>query len=1046
MKNLLFSIVLMCFSLFTMANQTITVGGTVTDENTGLAVPDQMVFLYTDSTANNPGYFNIVYSGANGVYADVFEVSGNSPAGFVNIFTFDCSGVAEFQQLPYGNGVYNLTADFQICTGNIQPYDCYADFWWWQNEDLMVQFQDYSWPTPTTWAWDFGDGQTSAEQNPLHQFAQTGQYLVTLTIFVAETNCTSTTSWEVWVDSYNYDCQAVFYWNQSWMDPLAVEFYDYSWFVPGTWNWQFGDGQFSMEQNPVHTYAEPGIYEVTLTINGADSSCYDQYTEIIYLEEIPYGCWADFGWYQSGLSTVQFQNFSTPPNSSTFWDFGDGTSSTEQNPEHVFAGLGVYEVCLTIGDPNTACQDTRCYEVWVDTTNYIECKADFWYYQMEDLKVEFQDFSWPMVSSWVWDFGDGQTSAEQNPIHQYAQPGIYPVTLTIFVEETGCTSTTSYEIWVDEFNPDCNAYYYWIQSWADPLTVEFYDNSWFVPGSWYWQFGDGQVSMEQNPVHSFAEPGIYEVTLTINGADSTCYDQYTEVIYLEELPYGCWADFWWYQNGLSTVQFQNYSFPPNSTSFWDFGDGTSSTEQNPEHVYAGLGVYEVCLTIGDPAIGCQDTRCYEVWVDTSNYIECKADFWYYQMENLTVQFQDYSWPQVTTWAWDFGDGQSSAEQNPVHQYAETGIYPVMLTIFIEETGCTSTAFYEVWVDNYNYGCEAKYFWMPGPQNPLTVEFFDASMYNTPVSWFWDFGDGNTSYEQNPVHTFATEDVYQVCLMISSPDSSCYSQFCSAVYPGGVVPPDCMNDFEVFDMGNLTFNFEGFVPSTMPSEFFWDFGDGAAGQGQSVTHTYSEPGSYAVCLTTMSFNPSDSCFFTSCKGVYAGNGSGSMQAGFVMQPDSMNVMVYHFYDTSTGNPIFWMWDFGDGSTSTEQNPIHEYAATGWYEVCLTIIGNGITDTYCIGFEMNAGALNIAEPGKQLSIGEIYPNPNDGNFDLKISLTENSALTISVINYLGQEVYSRSENMTAGNNNLNISFPEIPQGIYSFMITSQNQKLTKKFIIR
>jgi hypothetical protein len=107
---------------------------------------------------------------------------------------------------------------------------------------------------------------------------------------------------------------------------------------------------------------------------------------------------------------------------------------------------------------------------------------------------------------------------------------------------------------------------------------------------------------------------------------------------------------------------------------------------------------------------------------------------------------------------------------------------------------------------------------------------------------------------------------------------------------------------------------------------------------------------------------------------------------------------------------------------------------------------MTDTYCVGFEMNAGALNINEPGKQLSIGEIYPNPNDGNFDLKISLTENSELTISVINYLGQEVYSRNENMTAGNNNLKISLPELPQGIYSLMINSENQKLTKKFIIR
>ena len=799
MKNLLFSVFLMCFSLLALANQTITVGGTVTDENTGLVVPDQMVFIYTDSTNSNSGYFSIVYTDADGFYSDAFEVSANAQAGIVNVFTFDCSGIAEFQQLAYGNGNFDLIADFQICTGVIQPYDCYADFWWWQNADLMVQFEDYSWPTPTSWAWDFGDGQTSTEQNPQHLYAQTGQYFVTLTIFVAETNCTSTTSWEIWVDNYNYECQAMFFWGQSWENPLSVEFYDNSWFVPGTWNWQFGDGQYSMEQNPVHNYAEPGIYEVTLTINGADS---------------------------------------------------------------------------------------------------------------------------------------------------------------------------------------------------------------------------------------------------------TCYDQYTEVIYLEEVPYGCWADFWWYQSGTSTVQFTNFSNPPNSSSFWDFGDGTSSTEQNPEHVFNGFGVFEVCLTIGDSSIGCQDTRCYEVWVDTNNYLECKADFWYFQMEDLNVQFQDYSWPMVSTWAWDFGDGQTSTEQNPVHQYAQTGIYPVTLTIFVEETGCTSTAFYEIWVDNYNYGCEAKYFWMPGFENPLAVEFFDASMYNSPVSWFWDFGDGNTSTAQNPVHIFATEDIYQVCLTISTPDSSCYSQFCSPVFPGGIVPPDCMNDFEVFDQGDLTFTFEGFTPNggTNATEFLWDFGDNNVGQGPVVTHTYSMPGSYAVCLTTISLNPADSCIFTSCKGVYAGNGGGSMQANFIMQPDSMNTMVYHFYDTSTGNPFFWMWDFGDGSTSTEQHPIHEYAQAGWYEVCLTIIGQGMTDTYCAGFEMNAGALAITEPGKLISTGEIYPNPNNGNFAIDLEISKSTEVKVSIINYLGQEVYSRNENLQAGNTKLTLSLDNMPEGIYNLTITGEDQKFARKFILK
>ncbi len=799
MKNLLFSILLMVFSLTLSANQTITIGGTVTDINTGMAVPDQMIFICTDSVANCTFYFNTVFTGADGKYEDAFEVPENCASGNLNVFTFDCNGVYVFQQIPYGNGNFNLTADFQICWSNTQPNDCYADFFWWQNEALVVEFKDNSWPVPTTWAWDFGDGQSSSGQNPVHQYAVAGEYLVTLTIFVEETACTSSTSWVIYVENFNFDCQASFFWNKSWMEPLAVEFYDYSWFVPGSWNWQFGDGQFSAEQNPVHIYSEPGIYEVTLTINGADS---------------------------------------------------------------------------------------------------------------------------------------------------------------------------------------------------------------------------------------------------------TCYDQYTEVVYVEELPNECWADFWWYQNGPATVQFENYSYPLNTSSFWDFGDGTTSEEISPEHTFANLGVYEVCLTIGPNANGCQDTRCYEVWVDTTNFIECKADFWYYQMENLNVQFQDFSWPMVSAWTWDFGDGQSSTEQNPVHQYAQTGIYPVVLTIYVEETGCTSTAFYEVWVDDYNYGCDAKYFWMPSPQTPLTIEFYDASMYNTPVSWFWDFGDGNYSNEQNPVHTYALEDQYQVCLTITSPDSSCYSQFCSEVSFGGVVPPDCLNDFEIIDQGELTFTFEGFLPNagTNQADFFWDFGDNNQGQGSTVTHTYSMPGSYAVCLTTISTSANDSCFFTSCKGVYAGNGGGGMQASFTMQPDSTNAMVYHFFDTSTGNPFYWLWDFGDGIISNEQNPSHFYAETGWYEVCLTIIGQGMTDTYCSGFEMNAGALNITTPDQMITAGEIFPNPNKGSFAINLDLSKPTEVTISVINYLGQQVYSLNESLQDGSSKLMFNLTDLPEGIYNMMIISESQKITKKFIIR
>ena len=139
MKKLLFAFLLMCVSMFVAANQTISIGGTVTDINTGLAVPFQMIFISTDSASPSSAYFKIVKTGLDGTFTDVFEVSGNSPDGVLNVFIIDCFGLVQSQQLPFGNGNYTLTADFQICTVNTLPYDCYADFWWWQNTNLLVQ-------------------------------------------------------------------------------------------------------------------------------------------------------------------------------------------------------------------------------------------------------------------------------------------------------------------------------------------------------------------------------------------------------------------------------------------------------------------------------------------------------------------------------------------------------------------------------------------------------------------------------------------------------------------------------------------------------------------------------------------------------------------------------------------------------------------------------------------------------------------------------------------------------------------------------------------
>ena len=591
------------------------------------------------------------------------------------------------------------------------------------------------------------------------------------------------------------------------------------------------------------------------------------------------------------------------------------------------------------------------------------------------------------------------------------------------------------------------AWFFSYPLWEEPLAVQFEDFSYFEPGTYYWEFGDGETSTEQNPMHIFAEEGEYEVSLTITSNDANCEDTYTEIIYVEEFDPECSADFWYYQMNDLAVQFEDYSRPDPDTWAWDFGDGNTSQEQSPLHTYEQEGVYQVCLTITNQNANCEDTRCFDVYVDSMGFADCYADFWYFQMEELTVEFQDWSWPNPSTWAWDFGDGNTSEEQNPVHQYAEAGTYQVTLSIFVEETECESTVTWEVWVDDFNYECQALYFWMPNQEEPLTIDFTDISFYQGDVEFYWEFGDGATSAEENPSHIYSEEGEYEVCLTISTPDSSCYSTFCEIVYVGEINPYECESDFEAIHLEDLTYQFEGYFRYGMGNgDFSWDFGDGTTGFGSSVEHTFAEEGEYTVCLTTVIYSPAaDSCYWTTCHTIVVGSGNQPLQASFTMAQDSVNPLLMHFFDTSTGNPQEWLWDFGDGQVSTEQNPSHEYADANSYDVCLTIFGQGNSDTYCEQIETSVTFASINENNSGITVGEIYPNPNNGNFFIDVIIANESTVDIQLINYVGQVVYRNTNSVSNSGTKISISTPNLPSGIYSLILQSNNQKIARKIII-
>jgi PKD repeat protein len=263
------------------------------------------------------------------------------------------------------------------------------------------------------------------------------------------------------------------------------------------------------------------------------------------------------------------------------------------------------------------------------------------------------------------------------------------------------------------------------------MEVHFFDKSEFQPGTWFWEFGDGETSGVRNPNHNYTAAGEYIVSLTINGADSTCVDTHTETVVVEDNSMNCQANFWWHHNCQSgnplEIKFVNnsYAYGPITEFAWNFGDGTTSNEEDPIHVYTDYGLYDVNLAIVTES-GCASERTIQVWVHdyTTN---CMALFVPVidSINPLQVYFEDYSLGQINSWYWEFGDSATSTEQNPTHIYFEAAVYTASLTI--ETFDCTSSFYYEI---NLISG---QVMVSPGPttgiSEPKVSEF---SLYPNPV--------------------------------------------------------------------------------------------------------------------------------------------------------------------------------------------------------------------------------------------------------------------------------------------------------------------------
>lgn len=274
----------------------------------------------------------------------------------------------------------------------------------------------------------------------------------------------------------------------------------------------------------------------------------------------------------------------------------------------------------------------------------------------------------------------------------------------------------------------------------------------------------------------------------------------------------CFPGFHFSVDGNTVVFDDQSTADGNITAYsWDFGDGNTSTEQNPTHTYAAPGTYNACLTITAHNPNCTETYCHHVVAVHPPAAVCHAAFVAHQpdLAQATIDFTDQSSSDGTigSWVWDFGDGNTSTEQNPSHTYAEPGTYLVCLTITDDDGGCTSHVCHHVVVHHPPANeCHAA-FTVHLDATGLGVQFTNTSTGTTDhTTYSWEFGDGTTSPEESPHHTYAHSGHYTVCLFIADATTGCSSHICHTinVHHGGGhhhYHPHHIDGIELADTGN-----------------------------------------------------------------------------------------------------------------------------------------------------------------------------------------------------------------------------------------------------
>lgn len=767
----------------------------------------------------------------------------------------------------------------------------------------------------TSYLWDFGDGTTSTEKDPVKIYNTIGFFDVRLTV-TTDAGCTVTRLQQRLIRTIggitpNFDFTRL----DACVTPISVNFINQT-TGPGTldYRWTFGNSSTSTDKNPSTSYNSTGNYTVKLVAKSS-YGCSDSITRSISIT----GNQTRFNAPASSCpgKPIQFENISDPIPDNVEWDFGDGTMSFELNPLKVYTTPGTYTVKLTTHYAD--CEGTATKTITITNPPTIDFTSNNRISCVAPHTVQFQAQA-PGATSWVWDFGDGTTSTEQNPSHTYTEFGTYDVRLTT-VGADSCQGTVFKAGFVvvepsvppriiNSVDGGCVPYTYTPQ--LDPASVA-------DVASYEWDFGNGVTSTSPNPSVVYTSVGKYTVRLRVT-TNSGCVE---EIVLTDGVKVGTppTVDFTVNKNSSCAGEAFNFTSlsSPADEWRWNFGDGGSSSAESPAYLYQDTGYFDVKLIAINN--GCRDSITKSALV----YVMAPVARFtpkYSCVNRLQVEFEDNSIVDPShgpaTYFWDFGNGQTSNQITPTVIYPSYGTYTVTLTITDPVCSYTKVQTINLFPLEIDFTvskpsvCRNELF-------TLTATGTDAANIS---SYTWQIEglapvNGDRTYRTR----IGANGTYDVTLTVTD----IWGCTITHTIPDMITVVGAAADFSVVNNGGCVNSEISITDQSTPAgsitNWTFDFGDGESGSYTStpITHVYRNPGNYSIKLTT---TDNIGCVDTITKPAAAR--ITKPVARFAAPktrycPD----MELAFRDSSIGTNLTYLWDFGDGNTSTARHPMHAY---------------------------------------------------------------------------------------------------------------------------